>query len=259
MTEKPILRSIDWCGHHIGVTVFLLLVVGMGLRLAYRGMVERPERDEISYIAMVEEVAASGEEAEPGMQRALIYAGLTISRLGFDVELGLRCFNLTCSFLWLVMMYFLGKAVFSSPEAGLVCLALAACNPYMIRMGGLIMREPLYLLVFSSGLFCAIQIVRGIDIGGYAILLGVLTVLGVWSRYEGIELLILIPVAVIFRIIYILRDKLPGQWSRLVAGILLYLLSLGVSFAILYLIWPGTMKVLEQKLVSTCKRILFIR
>lgn len=194
----------------------------------------------------------------PEMLRALIYAGYVIDRLGGDVEQGLRCFNFACSFLWLCVMYMLGKIVFSSRKAGLVCLFLAAFNPYTIRMAGQVMREPLYLLVFSAGLVCAVQIVRGINMVRYAALLGSLTVLGVWSRVEGVEILILMFLAVVFRSIYILRSKEPGQWNRLVTGILLYLLTLGLLVTVLYLIYPQKRDI-QNRIVRTLDQVISAR
>ncbi len=237
---------MDWCGRYVGLTVFLLLLVGTGLRLGYQGMVERSERDESFYITKAEKWEDLSED-DPTRYPLLVHVGLLIDRLGFDVESGLRCFNLCCSGLWLYMMYQLGKAVFSSKNIGLICLALAVFNPYTIRIGAAVLREPLYLLVFSCGLFCATQIVRGVGILRYAALLGLLTILGLWSRAEGAEMQILMPLAVVFRAIAMWDAKIkrPGGKLRLAGGILLYLLTLGAAGVALYSFCPRYFSVLR--------------
>ena len=105
-TEKPILSIMAWCGKHAGITVLILLVIGMGLRIGYRGMVDRPDRDEITYMKMIEAFAITDHAPPQVLQPSLIYVGGALYHWGVNIESGLRIFNLTCSLLWLFMMYF---------------------------------------------------------------------------------------------------------------------------------------------------------
>lgn len=228
-TEKPILSIMDWCGQHVVVTVLILLVIGMGLRIGYRGMVDRPDRDEITYISWVEEASEQNHVSSPEMQHILIYAGVLMDKLGIDIEWGLRCFNLICSLLWLCMIYILGQTVFNSPRIGLICLTLAVFNPYTIRLAGQVMREPFYLLLFSVALFCAIQIIRDTGTMRFSILLGILPVLGVFCRYEAFELLLLMPLAVFFRLMARKTSHQIFRWRPLALAVVLYMGALGIT------------------------------
>ncbi|MDD3228949.1 MAG: hypothetical protein PHE09_06980 [Oscillospiraceae bacterium] len=248
-TEKPIIRSVDWCGRHVGLTVIILLLIGMGLRVGYRGMVDRPERDELTYLAMIE-TSVLEDHVTPDAQRTLIFVGTSVTKLGGDPEFWLRCFNLSCSLLWLFMIFFLGKTTTSSSLVGLCCLCLATFNPYSIRLSGQVMREPLYLLIFTYSLFCAIEIVRGKRLFLYSALLGPLTILGVWSREEGMELSVLMPLALLFYGINLKRAQKTRQWPRLLSAFLLYAFSLGSSMMILCCAYQQKIEFIKYRIMN---------
>lgn len=225
--------------------------------MGYRGFVEHPARDEMTYLSWVQKLSKNDISSLPTMHRALIYIGILIENIGFDVELGLRIFNIACALLWLLMMYLLGRTIFASSKAGLICLTLAVFNPYMIQISGQIMREPLYLLVFSAGLFCAVQIVLDVGTLCYASLLAPLTVLGIWSRDEGAEMLLLMIGAMIFRGILIRHDsRRSPAGRRLVAAGVLYLLVLGISATLLLHFCPELTTAFRQNALLVYHRII---
>lgn len=255
-TEKPILSIMDWGGKHVGITVLILLVIGMGLRVGYRGMVDRPERDEVTYIHMIEDFVDVNNNTRQNLQPALIYVGSALHYLGIDIVSGLRCFNLICSLLWLFMMYLLGKAIFASAKAGLACLLLATFNPYTIRIAGQIMREPLYLLLFSFCLFCAIQLIRHKKIFLHSILLSILSVLGLVSRYEGVELLFVMPLAVIFSGFYAFHTgHLKQKYIELIGCLAIYLILLSTLFTTLHITHPEFGENIKDKFLQHYKNI----
>lgn len=254
-TEKPILSIMDWCGKHVRVTVLILLVIGMGLRVGYRGMVDRPERDEVTYIHMIEDFINVNSNTKQNLQPALIYVGSALHYLGMDVVSGLRCFNLICSLLWLLMMYLVGKAIFSSSNAGLACLTVAVFNPYTIRISGQIMREPLYLLILSVCLFCAIQLIRNNKMFFCSIGLGLLSVLGLVSRHEGLELLVIMPLAVIFSGFYAFRTgRLKQKYIELISCLAIYLIVLSTLFTTLYITYPEFGETIKYKFLQTLQK-----
>lgn len=255
-TEKPILSIMDWSGKHVGVTVLILLLIGMGLRIGSRGMVDRPDRDEITYISIVEDFINVNSNTKQNLQPALIYVGSALHYLGFDIACGLRCFNLICSLLWLFIMYLLGKVIFASAKAGLACLLLATFNPYTIRIAGQIMREPLYLLLVSFCLFCAIQLIRHKKIFLHSILLSILSVLGLVSRYEGVELLVVMPLAVIFSGFYAFHSgHLKQKYIELISCLAIYLIVLLTLFTTLHITYPEFGDNIKDKFLQHYKNI----
>lgn len=255
-TEKPILSIMDWCGKHVGITVLILLVIGMGLRIGYRGMVDRPERDEVTYVNIIERFVDPNVDINQDLQPALIYVGGALHYIGWDVILGLRCFNMMCSLLWLFVMYFLGKTIFNSSKAGLACLTITVFNPYTIRIAGQIMREPLYLLIISVCLLCAVQLILGNKMLFNSILLGFLTVLGIISRYEGLELLFIMPVAAIFYGLSIFRPHTQKQkYIKIISCLALYLTILITSLTVLYIIYPGYEETIKDKFLQNYNNI----
>ncbi len=257
-TEKPILSIMAWCGKHAGITVLILLVIGMGLRIGYRGMVDRPDRDEITYMKMIEAFAITDHAPPQVLQPSLIYVGGALYHWGVNIESGLRIFNLTCSLLWLFMMYLLGRAIFNSSVAGIASLILAVFNPYTIRISGQIMREPLYLLIISVCLFCAVHIIRGNKIFFHSTLLGLLSILGIISRNEGIELLIIMPLAAVFYAFSIFNSvNRKQQYFKLICGFASYIVILMSLLSALYVIYPGYEKEFKDKLLHSYKNIAY--
>lgn len=238
-SSRPLLGFMEWCTRHAGITVLVLLVIGMGLRIGYRFIVDRPERDEITYIACVEKAAVSGiESLNDPSQRLLVYVGVWLQKAGVDSELGLRCFNLTCSFLWLGMIYIIGKNIFLSEKAGICCLILAVFNPYTIRMAGQVLREPLYLLLFTVGFHCSVQIVRGWRMVFFAFLLGAITVLAAWTRIEGAEMLSWLPLALLIYSVGTMHTSGRLRWKPLLCCCAAYLLSLCGMGMVLFSVSP---------------------
>lgn len=246
-TAPPILNALNWCARHVGLSIFLLLVIGMALRIGYRGMIDRMERDEIVYIQLSETISSANGNSSGQYLPLLIHVGTLLNQLGINVESGLRCFNFFCSFLWLVCMYLLGKIVFNSCRVGLLCLALTVFNPYTIRLAGQIMREPLYLLFFTGVMLCAVKIVRGDNIVPYSALAGILTTAGIWSRHEGCELLFIIPLACGFHYVWAKRSARLPQRRQLVFGIVCYLLCLGIAGTALLIYQPRLIIRWQQK------------
>lgn len=253
------LKILTWSGRHISLSILLLLIIGMALRITYREMLDRLERDEIIYIQLTEIASAANGNASERYLPLLIHVGVMLNKIGINVESGLRCFNFFCSFLWLVCMYLLGQAVFNSSKAGLLCLALVVFNPYTIRLAGQIMREPLYLLFFTGVMLCAVKIVRGTNIISCSTVAGILTIGGAWSRFEGCELLFIIPLGYCFHYVWAKRSTRLPQRRQLVFGIICYLLVLGVAGTALLIYQPRLVVRWQQKFNINYNKIFPVR
>ncbi len=205
-----------------------LLIIGVGLRCGYWTMRDRPPRDEIFYIQAVENINSN----DPAWLEKYNYFGplmplaaASVCRFGIAPETALRTLNVVYSSLWLLIMFFLCYEVFSSSAIGLLGMMLAVFNPYSIRMSCQILREPLYLLIFTVSLWLAVRFIKnqGSNLL-YPLLLAGLTVLGFFTRYEGIEISLFLPLAII---VILMQCK----WQRIricIYGLAVYLFTVGL-------------------------------
>ncbi|MBQ9395813.1 MAG: hypothetical protein IJU23_09920, partial [Proteobacteria bacterium] len=164
-------------------------------------------------------------------------------------------FNYICSLSWLLVIFKLGEAVFRSKKTGLVCLAIAVFNPYTIRIAGKVLREPLHILLVSCGMLFCIKIICGEKILLYSALLGIFTILAAWSRLEGIEMLLWMPLAAI---LYYFRNTQVHPEIRLkqiLGGIIGYLCCLCFMMIILFSSSPGYIDGLQLKAGVFIKRL----
>ncbi len=252
--ERPVVRFADFCGRHRGWTLWLLLILGTALRIGYIGMVDHIGRDERTYVACIEHAAANGfETLPPNAQRLMVYSGMWLKKAGVKPVAGMRIFNIASSVLWLVTVFFLGCAVFHSSGAGSVCLALAAFEPVTIRISGMILREPLHLLLFTFALLCAVRIVRGARLRLFCALLGVVSALAAWSRLEGWEMIYWMPLALGFYVFGNGRRELRARRTAL-TGALLYLGALSVSWLLIFSASPDYFRGISLKTQAIIRR-----
>ena len=251
------MRFVKWCEDHIYFSLGACLIVGAALRIYYRFLVTHNTRDEATYLIWIDKLAERSIDLEPRAHRLLVYVGVCFKRLGWSVEYSLRCFNIIASLAWLIVMYLIGKSIFGTKKAGLACMCLAGCAPYMIRISGQIMREPLYMLFFSSGVLCAIQIVRGRKIRLCAFTLSVLTAFAIWVRDEGFELIILTALAWLFRLVLQLRSKerLQDDLKELFRGAGGYLLGILLATLFFYLVFPELIIAIGQSFSFATRQI----
>jgi asparagine N-glycosylation enzyme membrane subunit Stt3 len=100
--------------------------------------------------------------------------------------------------LWVWVIFFLCRDIFDSDKAGLLGMALAAFNPYSVRMACQILREPLYILLFTMSLWCTVRLIKSEKVNFfYPAFIGVMTILGFYTRFEGVEIALFVPLAAI--------------------------------------------------------------
>jgi asparagine N-glycosylation enzyme membrane subunit Stt3 len=178
-----------------------LLIIGLGLRCGYWAMRDRPPRDEKFYIQTVNDINNNmpnwfekNDYPPPLMQRI---AALSCHG-GFSAETALHTLNMVYAMLWVWVIFFLCRDVFDSDKAGLLGMALAAFNPYSVRMACQILREPLYILLFTLSLWCTVRLIKSEKVNFfYPAFIGVMTILGFYTRFEGVEIALFIPLAAI--------------------------------------------------------------
>ncbi|MHB9139989.1 MAG: glycosyltransferase family 39 protein [Victivallaceae bacterium] len=207
-------------------------------------MRERAPRDEKIYIQAVEKINSSDNSWRleynfgPLMpQIAAIFSGAT-----FRAETVLRTLNMLYSMAWLILMFFLCRDVFSSNNAGLLGMAIAAFNPYSARLSSEILRDPLYMLIFTLALWCAVKIIISNNQNMWLpVMLGLLTFLGFLSRYEGLEIAFFMPLAVAVLCLQYKCSRLKRHLGSLAA----YGLTLGILICLL--IYSGNDYALNTK------------
>ena len=228
--------NIKFSRRQVFFVALLLLLAGTGLRCGYGLLRERDARDERVYIQAVGNMCAGNNSslnntAQYNRSSLMIRIACTVCQLGFSPENTLRGLNLVYSMIWLIVMFFLCRDVFDNYIAGLLGMTFAAFNPYSARMACQILREPLYILIFTLSLWCAVKFIKNEENKLYPIILGFLTVLGFFTRYEGIEIGLFLPLAVMV----LFMQKKKQRIKRCVLSLALYLLAIGVGTGMLLL------------------------
>ncbi|MFA7231183.1 MAG: glycosyltransferase family 39 protein [Victivallaceae bacterium] len=172
-------------------------------------MRDRAPRDEQFYIEIVEKINNNDKSwyKEYELPPLVPLTASVLCHVGFSAENSLRLLNMLYSIIWIGVMFFLCRDVFDSNKAGLFGMAIAAFNPYSARLACQILREPLYLLIFTLCLWCTVLIIKG-KCGNflYPAIVGVLTVLGFFTRIEGIEIIVFVPLAAV--VVYLQYNKM---------------------------------------------------
>jgi 4-amino-4-deoxy-L-arabinose transferase-like glycosyltransferase len=147
-------------------------------------------------------------------------------------------------------MFFLCRDVFGDNKAGLMGMAFAAFNPYSVRMASQILREPLYILLFTLSLWCAVRVIRGK--GGnllYPAGIGILTILGFYTRIEGFEIILFLPVALVILLVQYKKQYL----KQCIYGLTVFALTVSVLFAALLYFKEDYMSRLNGRVISYYK------
>ncbi|MEI8247282.1 MAG: hypothetical protein WCI51_15725 [Lentisphaerota bacterium] len=227
-----------------------LLIIGLGLRCGYWTMRDRPPRDEKFYIQTVENINNGDNNwvkksgyISPLMQQMAAFA----CRFGISAETALHALNMVYSMLWVLIMFFLCRDVFDNYKVALLGMMLAVFNPYSIRMSSQILREPLYILIFTVSLWLAVKFIKnqGVNLL-YPLLLAVLTILGFLTRYEGIEISLFLPLAII--VIF-----MQYKWQRFrmcIYGLAVYLFTVGLIIGMLINFNNAYMRNAHQKAID---------
>ncbi len=225
-----------------------LLIIGTGLRCSYWTMRDHPPRDEEFYIQAVENI----NNHDPAWFKKYDYFSPLMPQIaaaachsGITAEMALHILNMGYAVLWVGIMFFLCRDVFNDDKAGLLGMALAAFNPYSVRMACQILREPLYILIFTVSLWCAVRVIRGKGVNlFYPVIIGALTMLGIYTRVEGFEITLFLPLAAI---IIILQYKM--QYFRLaVTNCIIYFLTVAILASALFLTGDSYMTRIPGKL-----------
>lgn len=225
-------RNFSLSKRQVFITVIILLIIGLGMRCGYGMMRERPPRDEKFYIETVKEINANDNFHKNKYNLGPLMPQLAafLCRTGLPAETALRTLNLSYAMLWVLAMFFLCRDVFDDNKAGLLGMAFATFNPYSIRMASQILREPLYILLFTLSLWCTVRVIK--SRGGnllYPVAIGILAILGFCTRIEGFEIILFLPIALIIILVQYKKQYL----KQCIYGLTVFSLTVGVLVAAL--------------------------
>jgi len=227
-------RDFKLSKHHLYALVLLLLIVGFGLRYGYSLMRERQPRDAKFYIQAVENINSN----DPAWFSKYDYysplmplMAASLYDFGIDAKNALIMLNIAYTMLWVLVMFFLCRDVFDDDKAGLLGMSFAVFNPYSIRMASQILREPLYILIFTLCLWLAVKVVKskGANLL-YPVIIGLLTMLAIYTRFEGFEVILFLPLAAII----ILMQYKAKYFRQVVSNCVIYFLTLLIIIGTLF-------------------------
>ena len=224
-------RDFKLSRHQVFFAVMALFIIGLGLRCGYWMMRDRPPRDERFYVQTVEKMTINDDSWKKDYDSAPLMPiiAAVVAKSGIEPETVLHVLNIVYSMLWVLVIFFLCRDVFGNDNAALLGMAIAAFNPYSVRMSVQILREPLYILIFTLSLWCALRFIKSNKYYIYPAILGGLTVLGFFTRHEGIEISIFLSLAVI-----VLFTQY--KWQRLkicIYGLTVYMFTVGLIVGVL--------------------------
>ncbi len=212
--------------------VLLLLIATFGLRFGYSLMLDRQPSDARIYIQTVVNIKNNDPD---WFEKSSYYSPLMpwiagkVCGLGIEPETSLVMLNLIYGMIWVLVMFFLCRAVFDSDKIGLLGMAFAAFNPYSARMASQILREPLYILFFTLSIWCAVRYVKRPGNWLYPAMLGLLPLLGFCCRFEGLEIALFFPLALL---VILMRDKMRSI-KKCFVGLVIYLIIFGTGLSVI--------------------------
>ena len=228
-------RDFSLSKRQVLFAVITLLIIGLGLRCGYWTIRDRPPRDEQIYIMTVEKMNVNDNSWENEYNSGSLMPQLAswLCRTGLPVETALHILNMGYAILWILIMFLVCRDVFDDDNAGLLGMAFATFNPYSVRMASQILREPLYILLFTLSLWCAVRVIRckGINLL-YPAIIGALTILGLYTRLEGLEIALFLPVAMIIIFVqYRKKDITRCIYSLTVYTLTIVMLVAGLAYS----------------------------
>ena len=141
-------------------------------------------------------------------------------------EYAVRCYNLLCSCLTMILMYFLCKNISGRSVWGVAGLFLIALNPAEIRASCTMLREPFFVLVYTVVLLTCVCYLQGKMKWSAPVICGIFSVWGMWARYEGLELYAFFPLALLFGIF----GMNQRSWRNILGSAVVYF-ALVVTFS----------------------------
>ena len=179
-------------------------------------------RDSALYVTLAETWANTGKYQET-IDGGIIIPPLPILivkeliLLGFDGEIAARSISLFLGSIIPLLGYYITKEIFKKKGIAVLCTAILLIHPTLISYSSQPLRENFYLFFECLLIIEIIYILKkGFD-SFDLILCGILSACIIFCRYEGLEILIILPTVLLYK-----TFKYQDRLQRLSFKILLY-------------------------------------
>ena len=188
-------------------------------------------RDGVLYISLIAAVRDGGIVSSgygAGDLPPLLYvaSAAKLAALGMSVEAAAIGLNLICGALLPLLMFLICEQLWHDRKVSFAALAMGIFYPPFVRWSYMIQRESLYLFLVAAAMLLALWSCRKRAYAGF-FACGVVAALAVWTRYEGVELIVLLVGGALLKALFdrdsrrmMLRGNLLGV-AGLVFGYLL--------------------------------------
>ena len=219
-------------------TFILLLFFTVFVRLALIAFYPKINRDSLVFMKIAKNVAEgqsngfgvnSVQPLFPMMIGGLNWIGIPLDAAGYFIDV-------ICSVIFAACSYFIVLELFKNRAAGLLFMSFCAFHPIFIEINKEILRDSLYLAVFSLFVLFEIRFIlrrKYSDI----LLLGCICGISPWIRNEGVELLGYSVILFFSLLVYNCFNPNEGfKGKKRVAHVCLYIMGLFLASGSIYML-----------------------
>ena len=222
--------------------VIIMIFLALFFRVSYRFCIERSDRDEITYLHRIDSFLNEDITTKENNYFLIICIGAFFKKHGFDPNIALRIVNLFFSVLWVYVMYLISKIVFTHQIQRYAVLLFCSINPYCVRISMMILRDPLYLFLFTSAIYLCLLFLHSRIKYSFSFVMPVIVVMSFWARYEGLELIVLYCLTFAFALIARFSKKMKLSFASCAIHSIIFATTLFVNVFTLYHFFPKYFK-----------------
>lgn len=222
--------------------LILFLFLAIIFRVSYRLCVERSDRDEVTYLYRIETFSNITFSLKENKDFLLICMGAYLSTCDINPNIGLRVVNLFFSILWIYLMYRISCIIFANTFQRCLVLFFCSFNPYSVRISMMILRDPIYLFLYTLSIYLSLLFLYSRINYSFSLLFPLVSVLSFWTRYEGIELVLIYLITLAFFVILKAFQKKSIRFPFLGYNLLMFAILYGSYNLLLYQFIPNHYK-----------------
>ena len=153
------------------------------------------QRDEMTYLNRIESVERIGLAAAKTLSLPLVF-GAALEHYGFPARVGIAGLNFLATVLSAAFIFLIVQKWLDSFGLGILAMLAVGVFYQSVEFSLTVLREPVYFLCVCMVFWACIDGVSSPNCGWHAFFCGLFCILGFWTRFEGVELLICYPLAV---------------------------------------------------------------
>ena len=187
--------------------LFILLLLALSIRIILYPHLHLIAKDGAFQYIPVAKLYACGEFKKALSQpQTPLYPFLIalVSKSGLNLESAGRLISLIFNTLTIIPLYFLGKKLFKSSHISLLAGFLLAIHPYFVRFSVDVLKEAPYIFFFVTALWLSYEALSSEKLWLYLVA-GIAIGFSYLTRADGIEILIIVSLWILFQKISELR------------------------------------------------------